>query len=116
MGKETGFKTIMVALILCGVFLFAGPFIWCDTAFSQEEEELVQSHENPMSRTVQQGRMNVGRQRINTGDGPGGEKPTSALQQTRPTRPVQALRPTKPIQHMRPTRPKQTMRPTRPVQ
>ncbi len=53
---------------------------------------------------------------INTGDGPGGDKPASSYQQTRPTAAAQQMRPAAPQQSMRPTAPAQRMRPTGPKQ
>ncbi|MEA3224198.1 MAG: hypothetical protein U9P49_13685 [Thermodesulfobacteriota bacterium] len=115
----------VLALILCGVFVFCSMLMicspaYCDVEGQQEEEEMLQTHENPMSQDVRnQGatRQGVGKNQklyINTGDGPGGDKPASSYQQTRPTAPAQSLRPTAPAQRMRPTAPAQRMRPTAP--
>lgn len=51
---------------------------------------------------------------INTGDGPGGEMPSPAVQRVRPSAPAQALRPTAPAQQMKPMEPEQAVRPQAP--
>lgn len=89
---------------------------------AQEEEEKIPSYDNPMKQddltpgVNQQGRSSQEGVRINTGNGPGGEKPAAALQGTRPAAPQQALRPQGPTQQLRPAAPQQTLRPHRPVQ
>jgi len=114
----------LLSLILCGLFVFFSMLMICSPAYcdAEEEEETLQTHENPMSQDVRKlgaTRKGVGKNQklyINTGDGPGGDKPASSYQQTRPTAPAQQMRPTAPQQSMRPTAPAQRMRPTRPKQ
>jgi len=103
----------LLSLILCGLFVFCCMLLFCAPAYcaGEEEEEIVQSHKNPMSQDVRkQGatRQGVGKNQklyINTGDGPGGDKPASSYQQMRPTAPAQNMRPSAPSQSMRPTAP-----------
>lgn len=124
MREQRRFKRLM-ALMLCGLFLFAGAFLFCGSAYceAEEEEEPVQSHENPITNqvrnqgTFRQGQKNNEMLKVNDGEGPGGDKPSSAIQQTRPSAPVQSLRPSAPAQSMRPKAPAQTtMRPKAPAQ
>lgn len=122
MNKQKQVKRVM-SLILCGLFLFCGVLFWGGPACcaAEEEEEYLQTHENPMTYEVQ--KKSAARQKmeknqqlhINTGDGPGGDKPSPTYRQTRPTIPIQSQRPTRPAQDMRPTAPTQSMRPTAPV-
>lgn len=53
---------------------------------------------------------------INTGNGPGGEKPVPAIQSLRPAIPAQQIRPSGPAQSLRPSGPAQQMRPSDPAQ
>lgn len=122
MKKHRHFK-LLTDLIFCGLFLFAGAFLFCNSAYCDvEEEKAVQNHENPITNqmrkqgTFQQRQKNNEMLKINDGDGPGGIKPSSAIQQTRPSAPVQSLRPSAPVQSMRPSAPVQHMRPSAPNQ
>lgn len=123
MRKQRRFKRLM-ALMLCGLFLFAGAFLFCGSAYceAEEEEEAIQTRENPITNQVRkhgafrEGQKNNEMLKINDGEGPGGDKPASSIQQTRPSAPVQSLRPSAPAQSMRPKAPAQTMRPSAPDQ
>ncbi len=123
MREQRRFKRLM-ALMLCGLFLFAGAFLFCGSAYceAEEEEEAIQTRENPITNQVRkhgafrEGQKNNEMLKINDGQGLGGDKPSSAIQQTRPSAPVQSLRPSAPAQSMRPKAPAQTMRPKAPAQ
>ena len=114
----------VLALILCGLFVFCSMLIFSapTNCAAEEEEELIQTHENPMSQEAQKkGTARKGTQKtkqlyINDGNGPGGKTPASTYQQTRPTTPAQTMRPSAPAQQMRPTAPIQSMRPSAPSQ
>lgn len=123
MREQRRFKRLM-ALMLCGLFLFAGAFLFCHSTYceAEEGEAAVQNHENPITNQVRkhgafrEGQKNNEMLKVNDGQGPGGDKPSSAIQQTRPSAPVQLLRPSAPAQTMRPKAPAQTMRPSAPDQ
>ena len=109
---------VFVTLVAVSTLMVSTP-AYCA---AEEEEETVQSHENPMTRVNQKkdsARQELGKNQkliINTGNGPGGEKPDPSYQQTRPAAPAQSLRPAAPAQQMRPADPRQLMRPAEPAQ
>jgi len=109
---------IFGALVLVSTLMVGAP----EYCLAEEEEETVHSHENPMTKVKQKkdsARQGPGKNQklsINTGNGPGGEKPDPSYQQTRPAAPAQSLRPAAPAQQMRPAAPHQSMRPASPIQ
>ncbi len=114
----------VLPLIIFGALVLVSTLMVCspENCAAEEEEETVQSHENPKTRVKQEkdsARQGLGKNQkliINTGNGPGGEKPDPSYQQTRPAAPAQSLRPAAPAQQMRPADPRQLMRPAEPAQ
>lgn len=112
MNKKRYFK--MAVYVLFFVFVFGGQVL------AQEEE--VQSRPNPLEKAAgqeaaqPQGWIIKEVNEINTGNGPGGERPATPAQQMRPAAPEQQMRPRTPAQQVRPRAPKQQMRPRVPAQ
>ena len=114
MNKKRYFKIAVYVLFF--VFVFGGQIL------AGEEEEPIQARPNPLEKvagqeTAQpQGWIIKEVNEINTGNGPGGERPATPAQQMRPAAPAQQMRPRAPAQRMRPAAPVQQMRPATPAQ
>ncbi|MFP4452899.1 MAG: hypothetical protein ACLFPI_05965, partial [Desulfobacterales bacterium] len=114
MNKKRYFK--VAVYILFFVFVFGGQVL------AQEEEEPIQSRPNPPEEKAGQETAQPQEwiikevNEINTGNGPGGERPATPAQQMRPATPEQKMRTAAPEQQMRPRTPAQQMRPRAPEQ
>ncbi|MFO7816872.1 MAG: hypothetical protein R6V39_04225 [Desulfovibrionales bacterium] len=114
MNKKRYFK--MPVYVLFFVFVFGGQVL------AQEEEEPIQMRPNPLEKVAgqeaaqPQGWIIKEVNEINTGNGPGGERPVVSEQQMRPATPAQQMRPRAPEQQMRPRAPEQQIRPRTPAQ
>lgn len=120
MKKQIVFR-LLATLTFCSLFLLTWTFFYCCPAYCQpEEEEPVQTRENPMTYKAQkqgasqQIRKSTKTPYVNDGEGPGGDKPSPVIQKIRPSTPSQTMRPSGPTQTMRPSGPAATMRPSTP--